>query len=185
MRSTLIALLLFVLTSSGVSQKTRRTAPPAGAAQEQSRKAADEEAIRQLQERDIAASMAFDVDALLALWTEDGVLLAPGHEPISGRTQLREFYDKQRDALGNTEILSYEEQWQEVRIMGDRAYQWGQIHSRRRTGQSKVESSVVVNALRILQREGDGNWKVARAIYNEARSSTSVGSEAAPEGERP
>ncbi len=185
MRSTLIALLVFVLATSGMSQRTRHPAPPAGTAPEQSRNAADQAAIRQLQERDIAASMAFDVDALLALWTEDGVLLAPGHGPIAGSAQLREFYEKQRDALSNTEILSYEEQWQEVRILGDHAYQWGQIHSRRRAGQSKVESSVVVNALRILKREDDGNWKVARAIYNEARSGTSVGSEPVPQGERP
>ena len=183
MRSTLIALLVLILVTSGIPQKTRRTPPPARPGQ-QSREVEDQAAIRRLQERDIAASMALDVDALLGLWTDDGVLLAPGKEPISGKAALRDFYEKQREAMANVEILSYEEQWQEVRLAGDYAYQWGQIRSRSRTGQSKEESSAVVNALRILKRNEDGSWEVARAIYNEARSSTSVGA-TAPEGERP
>lgn len=182
MRSTwLTVLVLVIVVSSGAAQKKRR--PAAGA--EPSKSASDQAEIARLQERDIAASMAFDVDALVALWTDDGVLLAPGHAPISGKTKLREFYEAQRDAMGNAEILSYDEQWQEVRIMGDYAYQFGQIRSRTRTGQSKAEDSKVMNALRILNREPDGGWKVSRAIYNEARSGTSIGSEPIPEGAKP
>ncbi len=181
MRSMMVAFLLLLMAGSGMAQKKHRTGAPA---EPQSRETADQAGIRKLQERDIAASTAFDVDALLALWTDDGVLLAPGQAPISGKDSLRAFYDKSRDALANAEVLSYEEQWQEVRIIGDYAYQWGQIRSRRRTGQSKQETSDVVNVMRILKRSEDGSWRVARAIYNEARSGTSVGSETAPEGER-
>ena len=180
MRGMFVALLVLMVAGSGVAQKKHRPVEN----QPQSREAADQAGIRKLQERDIAASTAFDVDALLALWTEDGVLLAPGQAPISGKNSLRAFYDKSRDALANTEILGYEEQWLEVRIMGDYAYQWGQIRSRHRSGQSKQETSDVVNAMRILKRGEDGSWRVARAIYNEARSGTSVGSETVPEGER-
>ncbi len=180
MRSMFVALLVLTMAGSGVAQKKHKPAE----GQPPSREAADQAGIRKLQERDIAASTAFDVDALLALWTDDGVLLAPGQAPISGKDNLRAFYDKSRDALANAEILGYEEQWQEVRIMGDYAYQWGQIRSRRRTGQSKQEASDVVNAMRVLKRSEDGSWRVARAIYNEARSGTSIGSETVPEGER-
>ena len=183
MRSMWVALILLLVVGGAAAQKTRRPGPGAGEGQA-ARDAADQAAIQKLQERDIAASVAFDVDALLTLWTEDGVLLAPGQAPISGKAALRDFYDKQRDALGNVEILSYEEQWQEVRIMGDYAFQWGQIRARTRTGQSKTESSAAVNAMRLLKRSEDGSWKVARAIYNEARSGTSIGSENAPEGEK-
>lgn len=182
MRSTWVTLLVLVLiVGNGMAQK-KRTAP---SRPEQPKTASDQAEIARLQESDIAANMAFDVDGLVALWTDDGVLLAPGHAPISGKTKLRQFYESQRDALGNSEILSYDEQWQEVRIMGEYAYQWGQIRSRTRTGQSKAEDSTVVNALRILKREPDGGWKVTRAIYNEARSGTSVGSEPTPQGEKP
>jgi ketosteroid isomerase-like protein len=121
---------------------------------------------------------------MIALWTDDGVLLAPGHGPISGKTKLREFYQAQQDALGEAEILSYEEQWQEVRIVGEYAYQWGQIHSRTRSGQGKAENSTALNTLRVLKREPDGGWRIFRAIYNEAHAGTSIGSETIPEGER-
>ena len=185
MRSTMIALLVLVLAGGVWGQKKHRTAPAGEEGQQRSREAADQAAIQKLQERDIAASMAFDVEALLALWTDDGVLLAPGHAPITGKDNLRAFYEKQWGAVGNAEILAYDTQWQEVRILGDYAYQWGQIQSRTRTGQGKEEQSSVVNAMRILKRSEDGSWKVARAIFNEARSGTSVGGESVPKGERP
>lgn len=181
MRSTWIVLLLVVLAGSGLAQKKHRGAPTETP---QSREAADQAGIRKLQERDIAASLAFDVSGLLSLWTDDGVLLVPGHAPIEGKDDLRAFYQKQQHTLGNLEILAYETQWHEVRILGEYAYQWGQIQSRTRTGQGKAESTSVVNAMRILKRSEDGSWKVARAIYNEARTGTSVGGEAVPEGER-
>ncbi len=182
MRSMMVALLLILLMAgSGLAQKKHRTSAPGG---QQPSRQEDEAGIRKLQERDIAASTAFDVEALLALWTDVGVLLAPGQAPISGKDNLRAFYEKYHDAMANAEILSYEEQWQEVRIVGDYAYQWGQIRSRRRTGQSKEESSDVVNAMRILKRSDDGSWRINRAIYNQARAGTSIGSPNVPEGER-
>ncbi len=187
MRESAIALLALAMLMPAMPQTKRRPVRPAtemSDSERQTREAEDRAAIQRLQQKDIVASMAFDVDALLALWTEDGVLLAPQHAPVTGRPALRDFYQQQRDALGNVEILAYEEQWQEVRLLGNYAYQWGEIRSRMRTGQSKAESSTVVNAMRVLKREDDGTWRVARAIYNEARASTSVGKEPVPEGER-
>ena len=182
MRSTAIALAILLILGSGVSQTKRRTRPPE--AQTQSRAAEDQAGIQKLQERDIAASTSLDVDALVALWTDDGVLLAPHHALIIGQEALRKFYEQQRDAIGNAEIVGYEEQWQEVRIVGDYAYQWGQIQERTRAGQSTAEESTVVNAMRILKRDEGGHWSIYRAIYNEARESTSAGKQPAPAGER-
>jgi len=182
MRSTAIALLIVFTLSAAVSQTKRRTRPEGQPSE--SRLAEDQAGIQKLQEKDIAASTSLDVEALLSLWTEDGVLLAPDHAPISGKDALRSFYEQQTKALGNAEIVGYEEQWQEVRIVGDYAYQWGQIQERTRTGQNSAESSTTVNAMRILKRDEDGHWYVARAIYNAARSDTSVGKQPAPAGER-
>ena len=182
-RSTCGALLMVVLlVSSAGSQSARRKAP---AAEPQGSRAADDKAaIGRLQERAIAANVAFDVTALVALWAEDGVLLAPQHEPIIGKSQLRGFYEAQHEAQANAEVLAYEEQWQEVRMVGDYAFQWGQVRSRTRSGQTKAENSVVLNAMRVLKREADGGWVIARAVYNEAHAGTSIGSGTLPPGER-
>lgn len=177
MRGTWIAVLtLFLL--GGATGQTKHRSHPAGT-QPKANTAEDQAAIQTLQEKDIAASTSMDVDALLALWTDDGVLLAPSHAPISGKDALRAFYEQQRDTMANIEIVGYEEQWQEVRIMGDYAYQWGQVQERTRAAQNSPENSVTVNAMRILKRDDSGHWHVSRAIYNQARESTSAGQQPA------
>ncbi len=184
MRAGLITVAVLAILTTGTAQRKQRSARPPTGVEQQSREAEDRAGIQKLQEKDIAASTSFDIDALLSLWTEDGVLLPPQHSPVVGRDALKKFYEQQQAALGNAETLGYEELWQEVRIIGDFAYQWGEIQTRTRAGQGNAESSTVVNAMRILKRDQDGNWRVARAIYNQARSSTSVGQPSPAPGEQ-
>jgi uncharacterized protein (TIGR02246 family) len=187
MRTAVIGIVLFILSLavSGQTRKSpRRATSSDSAAGQQSREAQDRAGIQKLQDRDIAASMSFDPDALTSLWTDDGVLMIPGQAPIHGLDAIRMFYEKQRDSMANVDVMAYEEEWQEVRVVGDYAYEWGQIHGRTRKGQGTVENSVTVNAMRILKREEGGAWKIHRAIWNEARAGTSVGAQPTPSGER-
>ena len=177
MRGTAVVLVILLVLGAAMSQTKRRSHPQNPPSNS---RAEDEAAIQKLQEKDIAASTSMDLDALLSLWTEDGVLLAPGQPPIGGREALRKFYEHQRDLLGNAEIVGYNEQWQEVRLLGDYAYQWGQIQERTRAGQNTAENSVTVNAMRVLKRDEDGHWYIARAIYNEVNAGTSTGKQPAP-----
>ncbi len=162
----------------------RRAGTEASSSEQPSRDAQDRAGIQKLQERDIAATISNDVDALVSLWTDDGVLMVPGQGPIVGIEALRAFFEKQRQAMANTDVTAYEQEWQEVRVVGDYAIQWGQIHGRTRKGQGAAENSVTVNALRILKREEGGSWKISRAIWNEARAGTSIGAQPNPSGER-
>ncbi len=182
MRTAAIVLTILLMMGSAVPQAKRRTRP--AEAQTQSRAAEDQAGIQKLQERAIAAHTSYDVDALVALWTDDGVLLAPDRGPITGTEALRNYYQQESKAIGNSEIVGYEEQWQEVRIIGDYAYEWGQIQERTRAGQNTAEDTTVRNAMRILKRDEGGHWSIYRAIYNEAREATSVGKQPAPAGER-
>jgi len=140
---------------------------PAQKPQPSAAQAQDREGIAALQKRDIAASMTLDVDALIDLWTDDGVLLPPHHEPIEGKAALRHFLEQYRNQYRNHDILAYNEEWKEVMVIGEYAYQWGTISSRMKppTG---AEIETAVHAVRILKREKDGYWRVARAIWNEA-----------------
>src|SRR5215472_1239383 len=84
MISTLVALLFgaaFVSSSHGQTSGTI----PAG--------------IEKLHKDDVAATIARDVDALTALWDEDGVLLQPGTPPITGKAA---FHDFMKQALANS-----------------------------------------------------------------------------------
>jgi uncharacterized protein (TIGR02246 family) len=170
-RSLFPAAILILLLASAVplgSQKRPASKPaqaPATAAQ-------DREGIQALQKRDIAASMAFDVNALLDLWTDDAVLLPPRHEPIVGKAALRRFIEEKKEQHANYDMLAYNEEWNEVMVSGEYAYQWGTVSFRMRPPTGS-EIGGAVHAVRILKREEDGSWRVARAMWNEAPATSS------------
>lgn len=122
--------------------------------------------IRELEQKDIAASKKNDVDALVTLWTDDGVLLQPGIAPIVGKDAIRKLLEQQRQTA-RVETISYEENWKEVRITGAYAFEWGQIGSTLKLPNGKdVRQSV--NAIRVLAKQSDGSWRVARVAITPA-----------------
>lgn len=166
LRMAIAAATLILLLTSPVplgSQKRpahRPLQPPPTQAQ-------DREGIAGLQKREIAASMAFDVNGLLDQWTDDAVLLPPHHEPIVGRAALRQFLEEKKQQYANYDMLAYNEVWNEVMVIGEYAYQWGTVSFRMKPPTGS-EIGGAVHAVRILKREADGYWRVARAIWNEA-----------------
>jgi uncharacterized protein (TIGR02246 family) len=155
-------LILASATQPGAQRHPVRKPPQSTVPQEQNR-----EGIEALQERDITASVAFDVNALLDLWTDDGVLLPPRHEPVVGRAALKRFLEEQKQQYANYDMLAYNEQWNEVMVVGKYAYQWGTVSYRLKPPLGN-EIGGAVHAVRILKREEDGAWRVARAMWNEA-----------------
>ncbi len=124
----------------------------------------DRAAIQEMEHRDIEASEINDVETLASLWTEDGVLIQPGTNPLVGKPAIRAALDQQQRQMGPVQTVAYDEKWNEVRIAGDYAWEWGQISATIRLPNGK-EISQSINALRILARQADGSWKVARAIF--------------------
>jgi ketosteroid isomerase-like protein len=63
------------------------------------------------------------------------------------------------------EILEYMLEIQEVKVLGDHAFQWGTYrHSvRPRAGGETVRTGGKL--MRILQRQRDGSWKIYRTMY--------------------
>jgi len=158
------AILIFLVASApqlGSQKRPVQKAQPSGA------QAQDREGIAAMQKGIIAASMAFDVNAMLDQWTDDGVLLAPRHEPIVGRAALRKFFQQEKEQYANYDMLAYDERWDEVMVIGEYAYQWGTV-SYRIKPPTGSEFGGAVHAVRILKREADGYWRVSRAIWNEA-----------------
>jgi uncharacterized protein (TIGR02246 family) len=118
----------------------------------------DEKLIRNLIALWHSATAAGDVDTVLGLMTEDVIFLSAGQPPMRGRetfaTGLRGLFS-QRRIESTFEI-------QEIIISGDLAYAWTQIHVRiitRESGDTMVREG---NALSILRKETDGEWRVTR-----------------------
>jgi uncharacterized protein (TIGR02246 family) len=122
------------------------------------------EAIRELHEKDIQASKARDFDTLLSLWTEDGVLLEPGKEPTIGIDAIKAYMDRQKEVSKTCAITKYEHRWEEIEVIGDWAFEWGYFDAAAEmigTGDVIAQRGKL---LRLLQKQKDGSWKVARVI---------------------
>lgn len=166
MRITVVMLLLlsFAATAAPQAHRPRPQPTPPAPSQEQ-----DREAIEDLHRREIAANMAMDVDKLAALWDEQIVAMPPNSPPLLGSAANRAYLAKKQAEMTNVDVLSYEEQWDEVRILGDYAYEYGNIKSRLRPADAKEETAISINIMRVLKREAGGDWKVYRTIWNDRK----------------
>ena len=119
-----------------------------------------------LQRRDIDANIAVDTEKLLALRTDDVVYLAPGRPPLVGKDAVRKYLEEIRQQLANWDMVGFEENWQEVQVAGDFAFQWGTVNIRAKQEGERRESAAARNVMQVLKRQADGSWKIARAIWN-------------------
>ena len=127
----------------------------------------DEEAMRgieALRRRDEAASKAYDVKALAALWTDDPVALPPGR-PVMRSPELRAQLGKMAAAARSTEVLEYREVFEETLVFGDTAVEWGRIEGSERDRATGEVTESRFHVMRILRRVEDGSWRVHRSIF--------------------
>ena len=140
-----------------------QTAHPNSLGKSQGTNTGETAAIIALEHRDAEAAKINDVETLVSLWTEDGVLLQPRSEPVLGAAAIRKLLEQQKQQSTGMTTLAYEEDWKERRILGEEAYEWGEMSVTARLPDGK-ETTQTVYAIRVLRRQQDGSWKVARAI---------------------
>ncbi len=130
---------------------------------------ADLAAIDSLHARDMAASPAGDIDALMALWSADPVALPPDGPILEGREAIRGMLEAgRRNPDSPWEPKEYTQHFTEVKVLGDYGWDLGTVTSRlvnRNDGRELVVNSKL---LRILKREPDGRWTVYRSMWNQA-----------------
>jgi ketosteroid isomerase-like protein len=166
MRFVLLAALFLACTTTALPQarRSRPSAKTPSTSVEQDQKAIDD-----LHQRDIAASLAFDVEKLAGLWDEKIVSMPPNSSPLVGMEANRAFLMKNREKMASVDILSYEERWDEVRVVGEYAFEYGSINSRMRGEDAKQETALEFNVMRVLKRQPDGDWKIYRTIWNDRK----------------
>ena len=120
--------------------------------------------IKELDEKDIAASQAQDFEGLLDLWDPEGIAIPPDRDPVVGIEQIAIWLNQPAET--EYEVTRYEHLFEERKIIGDWAFEWGSYLSAAAPldGAAAIEASGKL--LRILKRQPDGEWKVARAIWN-------------------
>jgi len=183
MPSSRLILVLFLALSPTIlfAQRTKKPPqhPPASA-DAQAREQEDREGIEKLRQKEIQASIAYDIDAVSNLWTDDIVVIPPKHAPIQGRAAYKQYLLEGKDEMAKYDIESYDEQWDEVRVVGDYAWEWGTISSRLKPVNSNEELQLSYSTMRILKREEDGSWRVHRTIWNDREPPTTLKPQTTP-----
>lgn len=121
----------------------------------------DLRAIEAINQRDVQFALANDAARMMSQWTDDYVLLQPAGPVLRGRSAIAEALG---GAASSVEILDAGLDIQEIKILGDHAFEWGtySYSLRTRTGGETVRTSGKL--MRILQRQPDGSWKMHRSI---------------------
>ena len=133
---------LLACTGRAASRSLPPTEVASGAGSEQKRGAmTDDEALRgieALRRRDEAASKAYDVKALAALWTDDAVAMPPGGA-VTRAPLMRAQLAAMAEAARNSEVLEYREIFEETLVFG--TWRWSGAASRARSGTGRPEKS--------------------------------------------
>jgi len=130
----------------------------------------EEEGLKQIEElhrKDLEASKVKDFKTLLSLWEDDGVLLEPGRAPIIGKDAIKAYIESQAETSKTYRITKYEQDWKEIRIIGDWAFEWGVFEGEAELINGGPPIKQKAKMLRLLKRQNDGSWKCARVIYHE------------------
>lgn len=125
----------------------------------------DLKAIEELHGRDMQAAKNGDFTALRALIDDEAVLMPPGGAVQRGAGDLDKAFAKMQAAPKSHEVLEYTLDFEEVRILGDYAFEWGAIRGSMRELASGEVTHSEYHVMRILKRQPDGAWKVYRSIW--------------------
>lgn len=127
----------------------------------------DLKAIEELHRCDVAATKAGDVEALKSLMDAQCIVFPPDREPAGGQTYLDQVWPPQDDESqpGIVELL---QDWQELRVFCDFAYEHGVVRYVLREKDGNVIRETQ-RLLRILRRQADGTWRVYRAMWHAPR----------------
>jgi uncharacterized protein (TIGR02246 family) len=146
-----------------VSRRLTLTALPfavAGSAQAQSASAADAAALASVVQRYAQALRSNDVEALVALYADDGVFMPESAPVAAGRAALRTAY---RTIFGTLK-LDLEFRVLESQASGDMAWVRSQSQGKVKTLATGVEVQASYNELCVFGRSS-GTWKLRCFLY--------------------
>ena len=141
--------------------------PSAG--QESASARADAEEVEAQWRTVIATFEDGDVDAFMALTTEDVVLMPPGGSTLSGREAARPLME---DFFGAFDIQIETLSLEEIVVAGDWAFVRDTYVSRLTPKSGGDTARARGKNVWILRRQADGLWKVARNMWNSSDPDT-------------
>ena len=124
---------------------------------------ADETAVRNVMSSYESALNASNTEAVMLLYAEDGVFMAPNNQSAVGKASVRQAYD----AVFKTITLKVKFSIAELVVMSP---QWAFVRTNS-TGTQKINATAATShegnqELFILKKVDDGQWRIARYSFS-------------------
>ena len=124
---------------------------------------ADETAVRNVMSSYESALNASNTEAVMLLYAEDGVFMAPDNQSAVGKASVRQAYD----AVFKTITLKVKFSIAELVVMSP---QWAFVRTNS-TGTQKINATAATShegnqELFILKKVDDGQWRIARYSFS-------------------
>ena len=125
-------------------------------------KAADEQAIRDLDTKWSQEAVAKDVDATVAVYSDDAEVLPPDAPLITGKAGIRAMWE---DLIRTSDRVSWTAVTVEVSSSGDLGYVVGtyELESKDAQGKPGLE---VGKMLEVFRKQPDGSWKACVDMFS-------------------
>ena len=111
-----------------------------------------------------AANNARDLNAVMALYADDAVLLPPDEKAVSGRESIRPRFQSLFNQFNPELSISHDE----IMTDGDWAFARGKTTGKMTPRNGGADGTVDYKYLMILRRQPDGTWRIARLMWSEA-----------------
>ncbi|MHC4537414.1 MAG: YybH family protein [Planctomycetota bacterium] len=121
--------------------------------------------IKELHNKDKLASMNGDLETLLSLFSDDGIVIPAEGDIIAGKEALRKMLKQNFELMQDYIVTEYNHYFQEIKILGEYAYEWGTYSGKYKSKNDSTEITGSGKLMRILRLQADGSWKVYRAIW--------------------
>jgi len=125
---------------------------------------ADRLAIETLNEHDVKATMACDLNAIVSQWTDDFVVIPGTGDIVRGRSANAANAERAMDQMQGIVPVQYELTPEEITVSGDYAFAWGTYRGVARPSAGGHDIIYSGKFMRILQRQPDGSWKMHRTM---------------------
>ena len=108
------------------------------------------------------AMRAGDVESFMAIVTDDAVLMPPNEPAVTGKEAIRAWTQLFFEQFSIEPTISVKE----VEVVGDWAFERADYTFRLTPVAGGAVMQENIKNLRVLQRQSDGSWKIAREIWN-------------------
>jgi ketosteroid isomerase-like protein len=95
-----------------------------------------------------------------------GWIQRQGEKPIIGKKAIDMWLDGMRGDSDKIKVTDYRLNFQELEIVDGWAFEWGTSTETIQPLKGGEPKTANAKLLRVLRRQSDGSWKIARSVWN-------------------